>query len=471
MGEDLYTMAGTVKIPDKRKAEFNDSVLKLLYLGGLRKTEEMELGGKTITVVSRPMPDENGVVRFDYSIFEKYKRDINTYDMNTCELDTPDRGYQEVGVVMNAVMVMQEAYSEGSCYYMAEGKPGKVEAYAALIRALIGADLTFPGRSRMWDMLLFFHHTKGYKNITADDIWEAYPWDHCDLLSEHLMTINHLGSDFSVPEKRFEGGKKDFAEAPKVSLLYYLYEKTAQLVKDGESGTLKGYLKRLLDSERKDRAALAAEDNVYGEIAEASLYLLPPLIVNVYAVASGQGFWEAWDSMGIKGYSDIIVKKRETTYKKDEFFLPLYKAIQREDEDEFIEYWDGQELKLSDKMKACFEDWKERFGKIVPDKDFETEPFLAGIFAELEEYGKCRLVDQAFVTDVLEHRDDSNYQKALLLYKEIIDKDQKYFPELTHRQAIRWLMRRSRAEFDYKEMAAFPSLLMNRKHRFEILGF
>lgn len=295
MGEDLYTLAGRVKIPENRKVEFNDSALKLLYLGGIRKTEEMELGRKKITVVSRLMPDENGIVRFDYSIFEKYKRDINTYNMNTCELDTPDRGYQEVGVIMNAVMIMQEAYSKGSCYYMAEGKPGKVDAYAALIRDLIGVDLTFPGRSRTWDMLLFFHHTEEYKNITGNDVWEVYPWDYCDILSEHFMTIFHLGPDLSVPEKRFEGGRKDFAEAPKVCLLYYIYEKVVQLVKDGESEKLKCYLKRLLDLERKDRAVLAAEDTVYGEIAEASLYLLPPLIVNVYAVATGQKFWKTWE--------------------------------------------------------------------------------------------------------------------------------------------------------------------------------
>ena len=110
-----------------------------------------------------------------------------------------------------------------------------------------------------------------------------------------------------------------------------------------------------------------------------------------------------------------------------------------------IEYWDEQELKFTDKMKECFEDWKERFEKILPGKNF--------------------------VTDVLEHKNDVNYQKALLLYKEIIDKDLEYFPELTHRQAIRWIMRESKDEFCYTEMAAFPSLLINRKHRFEILGF
>ena len=43
MGNDLYTLAGTVNIPENRKAEFSDSILKLLYMGGIRKTEEMEL--------------------------------------------------------------------------------------------------------------------------------------------------------------------------------------------------------------------------------------------------------------------------------------------------------------------------------------------------------------------------------------------------------------------------------------------
>lgn len=471
MGKSLYTLAGTVNIPENRKEEFNNSVLKLLYMGGIRKTEKMELGGRRITVVNRPKPDENGVVRFDYSIFEKHKREINTYNMNTCELDTPDRGYQELGVIMNAVMVMQEAYSEGGCYYMAEGKPGKVGAYTALIKALIGVDLTFPGRSRMWDMLLFFHDKEEYKKITRDDILEVCPWDYCDILLEHLMTLCHLGPDFSAPEHKFKGGKEDFAKALKTSLIYYIYEKVVRLVKKGESEKIRGYLKRLLDSERKDRAALAAEDTVYGEIAEASLYLLPPLLVNIFAGATGQEFWETWDSMEIKGYSDVIVKKQNIDSEKDRPSIPFYKVIRRRDEDEFIEYWDARELKLSDEMKECLEDWKGSFEKIAADKDFETEPFLAEMVAELEEYGRCRLLDKEFVLDCMAHKNDENYQRALILYKKIIEKDLEHFPELTCRQAIRWIMRESRKEFDYIKMAAFQSLIINHNHRLEILGF
>lgn len=48
MGEDLYTMAGTVKIPDNRKAEFNDSVLKLLYWAGSGKRRKWSWAEKRL---------------------------------------------------------------------------------------------------------------------------------------------------------------------------------------------------------------------------------------------------------------------------------------------------------------------------------------------------------------------------------------------------------------------------------------
>lgn len=472
MRNELYQTAGEVNIPEKKKVEFNENILKLLYMGGIRKMEEMELDGKKVTVVSKPVPDENGIVRFDYSIFENYKREINTYDMNTCKLDAPDRGYQEFGIIMNAVMVMQEAFSEGSCYYMDEGKPGGVSVYASFIHSLTGLKLRFPGRSRIWDMRLFFHNSEEYKDVTGKDILDVYSWDYCDFSSEQFMAFLHLGRNLSAPDEPFEGGKADFAEASKYAVAYQIQEKIAQLVEKGESETLKSYLKRLLDLERKDRAALAAEDAAYGEIAEASLYLLPPMIVNAFAMATGQKFWETWDSMEITGYSDIMTEeKHKTDPGEEKDSIPFYEIIQREDEDEFIEYWGGQELKLSDEMKERFKDWAERFPKIIPDKNFDMEQLLAEIFAELEEYGNCRLADKQFVLDCMVHKEDENYQKALLLLKEIVEEDMEYFPELTRRQAIRWIMRECRNEFDYTEIAAFQSLIMNHKHRLEILGF
>lgn len=472
MQNDLYTLAGTVNIPENRKKEFNTSVLELLYMGGIRKTETIKLNGKKFTVADRPRPNKNGIVQFNYSIFEQYERKINTYNTNTCKLDTPDRGYQEFGVIMNAVMIMQEAYSDGSCYYMDEGTLGKVDAYAALIKTLIGIDLNFSGRSRIWDMILFFHESKEYNDLTSDDVWEIYPWDYCDILKEHLSVLTYYDFDFTEFESKFEKIKKDdFAKTSKGKLIYYLYEKMTLLIKDNENENLKNYLKNLLALERKDRALLAAEDTIYGEIAEASLYLLPPLIIKAFAMASKQEFWESWDSIGIKGYSDVIINSAESDLKKDDHFISLYRAFQRENEDEFMEYWNDHELKFSNEMRKCFENWNKSFKQIIPDKDLNMESLLSEILSELEEYGKCRLPEKSFITEILEHKDDENYQKALLLYKKIVEVNLEDFPELTHRQAIRWILRGSMDKFFYTETAAFQALFINHKHRAEVLGF
>ena len=66
MKDNLYQLAGTVSVPEERRAAFIQDVLAVLYRGGIRKTEEIVLDGKTLTVVSRAQPDEDGIVSFDY---------------------------------------------------------------------------------------------------------------------------------------------------------------------------------------------------------------------------------------------------------------------------------------------------------------------------------------------------------------------------------------------------------------------
>ena len=155
MHDDLYKMAGKVVIPEEKREELNQHILQILYRGGIRKTEQVELAGKKVTVVGLPVPDQQGIIRFDYSIFEKKERKTATYNTNTGELITPDRGYQEFGLVMNLIMTMQEAYSKGQCYFMFEDKPCSVDGYVALIKGMLGIDLDFSHRAKMWDMLLF----------------------------------------------------------------------------------------------------------------------------------------------------------------------------------------------------------------------------------------------------------------------------------------------------------------------------
>lgn len=472
MRDDIYRLEGAVMIPEDKKEEFNEYVLRILDKCGIRKTEEIELGGQIVTVVRKPMPDSQGIVYFNYSIFEKKQRETAEYNLNTCELKTPDRGYSEFGVVMNMIMVMQESYSEEQCYFMYEDRPGRVDVYALLIKGVLGINLRFSNRAKMWDMLFYLKNTEKYQSITSKMIWDAYPVGFCDFIPEQFLAAFDIDSErIEIPEEPFEGEQSEIKTAAIGKLPYYVYQHMKKFMENEED--MKAFLRKLLDANLQKRKKLT-EDIRYGVIAEVSLYALPSIIVRGYALAVQRPFWDAWKELGIKGYSDIVAEKASTgteKYEESESYIPFYKVIRRDCEDEFIEFWKDDNLHFSDNMKKCLSDWKARFMETNLEEDFDVETFLMYIITELDQEWGCRLVDQKFVMEFMEHRGDENYRKALLFYRGLMDQDVGYFPELTKQQAIRWVIRNNRRSFDFTAMAAFQSLLINHKYRYEILGF
>ncbi|MCM1082310.1 MAG: hypothetical protein NC393_02630 [Clostridium sp.] len=473
MSDCAYKLEGTVAISENKRDEFNRYILQLLDSCGIRKTEKMVLGGQVITVVRQPKPDEHGIVRFDYSIFEKKKRDVAEYDLNTCVLTVQDRGYDEFGVVMNMIMVMQEAYSEEHCYLMYHDNPCKIEGYAYLIKSVLGITLRFRHRERMWDMLCFLKRTGNYPDLTPRMILNSHSFDFCKLIDEQLFAAILIDSDeLTTPRELFEGGKSEIKTARAGQLPYYVYQTIKPMIESGNEENVKAFLRKLLDADLQERQELAEEFN-YGTIAEVSLYALPSIIVQGYAYAVSRKFWDAWEELGIKGYSEVIKEEentKEEKKKEPEGYFPFYKAIRRDNEDEFIEFWKEKDLCLSDDMRECLSDWKENFTKTsLEDCDMET--LLAQIITELDQEWGCRFVDQKFVLEFLEHQEDNNYRKALFFYRDFMNRDACYFPELTRMQAIRWVLRYNRRSFDFKAMGAFSSLLTNHRRRQEILGF
>ena len=96
---------------------------------------------------------------------------------------------------------------------------------------------------------------------------------------------------------------------------------------------------------------------------------------------------------------------------------------------------------------------------------------MSSIVSELPEVWNCRYVDKEFVMEMLSKKDNECYRKALALFREIIDEDLRYFPELTVRQATDWVIRRTRDTYDRIIMMAFQALIMNVDLRKEVLGF
>ena len=114
--DDKYKIVGTISIPEEKREEFNRNVEKVLDVFGIRQTEKRMVGDREITVLKKPEADEDGIVRFNYSMFEKRVREGDSYNTKTCQLICPDRGWDEFGVAMNSILIMQEAYSETPCF-------------------------------------------------------------------------------------------------------------------------------------------------------------------------------------------------------------------------------------------------------------------------------------------------------------------------------------------------------------------
>ena len=99
------------------------------------------------------------------------------------------------------------------------------------------------------------------------------------------------------------------------------------------------------------------------------------------------------------------------------------------------------------------------------------EKELAASLSEMENYWNCRFVDKAFVIDFIEHKDDKNYQKFLMVLREYLDKDVSLFPELTPQQAKEWAITKYRNKYDLTLISCYTTLMANiaqRKRIFKI---
>lgn len=470
MADNVYQLAGKVNIPTEKKSELNKCILEIMDKCGIRKTIEMEVAGVTVMAVSPAQPDENGIVTFDYSVFEKQKRDISTYDINTCELYVKDGGYQEFEIVMNMIMVLLETYTNGGCYFVKSGKLCDAGGYLAVLQGVLGKKITLPGRTRMWEMYLFFRNSEEYQSIAYRDLWNDYSLIYGELDMEQLLAVFEVDrNELTFPEKEHISCRDEINTSNQCSREEYAYRIFCSMDED-EKSTMKEFLTELLNSEFDRRKKLSLRQDKKGIIAELSLYVLPSCLTLAYAKAVEKDFWEIWDSFGTPGYTDIIQKnepeKTETDFRK----LPFYRAIQRKDEDEFLEFWDGSNLILSQNMKKCVQEWQERFRGICIPSRFSMEHLLANVMDRLEK-GYCRYLDKAFVTEFIEHGNDSNYQKALILLEQLLDAGQEYFPELTGNQAEEWIIRDSRSRFERTAISAFASLMINKKQRRLMFGF
>ena len=199
------------------------------------------------------------------------------------------------------------------------------------------------------------------------------------------------------------------------------------------------------------------------------------MLGKIYSLITGEEFWKTWEKLDLgAGYEDIICPKNDVPpIKGAEEDIEFYRALGKQNEDELMRYKGDKELKLSDNMKNAIERWKRAYGQVTKKeiKKLEMEKALKKFLEDFFNVWNFRILDTAFVREFLKHKNDDRYKRAMIVLIELIDKETKYFPELTKKEANIWLIREIRDVDEMIEINAYLETLRNHLRRKEILGF
>lgn len=467
MSSDYCQLAGTVHIPPDQQKEFNENILTLLNYCGIRKTTTMILSGKTFTVTKPVSIDEQGNIAFDYSMLEKAKREVSTFNVKTGQFILPNSGYAEFDMACTLLKTMCQTYSDTPCYITHEGKLIDIKNWLCLLNYIFGRELPCRNGNDVWELYSFFHYAESFADLTPVKAWRYLAVEMDRTCWHQLETA--LTLDMKEPgtyKYKSKGIKEEIAHEEwweREELLYRILFR----YKNDDDFLIR--LKDLLGKNLSDRRKAAEEDGDFGLLAELSLYYTSPAIIKLYSLAREEDFWQLWESLNLTAYTDVIEEPCSKS-PKSYYQFPLYKAISRDSEDEFLYWWNGENLQLSDKLKEQLTAWKNDFDQLRLPPDFDVESDLAQILWEMDKNWSCPYVSRALVEEFLSHKTDIRYQKLLLVLKKFIDKGLEFFPELTRRQAIDWIFRRARDKQEIVHIGAFMTLLSNHTQRQRIFG-
>lgn len=117
----VFKMVGECTIPEERREELNKHVINLLDRCGMRLMGKMDFKGTSVNVLKHLAPDSEGIVRFDYSIFQHEKVKDGSYDMKTCVINAPSSPFGVCVDVIAFVSALLEIYSTTPCYTTVDG--------------------------------------------------------------------------------------------------------------------------------------------------------------------------------------------------------------------------------------------------------------------------------------------------------------------------------------------------------------
>ena len=166
-----YKLVGKVTIPEKKRKEVKSIIQKILYLGGIREKETIEIDGRQCITAGIPKWNAREVISFNYNMFTNTSYEAGRLYLKAGSIKNPCNHDKEYDFVANLIRVVLESYSTTPCYLCCDNIPCFIVDYARVINEMIGKRLSFPNRNKMWKMY-YALHMNGCENIATREILE-----------------------------------------------------------------------------------------------------------------------------------------------------------------------------------------------------------------------------------------------------------------------------------------------------------
>lgn len=471
MERNTYWMEGEFTLEDeKKKNEMNALIMEVLRKTGIRKLSTMNVSGKELPVAEIPTEDKDGIVRYDYSIFEQKIRERNSYNTRTCELEVSDPGGNEFALATNVIMTILESYSETPYYLMMEDELCYIQGYAMILECLTGVALKFKNREKVFNCWFTIRSRDMQSKISVFNVIDNFPSLYGCFDNVQLMTILISG-------KIIEPGPKA-TDSLIYDIEFFIYESMELMKKTPENKEKYwDYIIYLLDLNLEARKKEAQRDNELTFLAKGSVRVPSPYLVKVYAEAYGQDFIQLWGKINKEGYWDIDHKFADQTdciRKREAISKNCFKeCIMRDYDDDFVELGDKDELILSDELEENIHKWVDDYNSYA-EKDYhelDIEKTLSEIMYDMHEIWNCKPLNRQLVEDILEHKTEEKYKRAVYQLKRLIEEEIAYFAELPDSYIKKYILKKVRIREWRRYYSAYTDLLTNVKQREVLFGF
>ena len=289
---------GQMDVPEERRAEYAQQMLKLLHAGGMMSVDEVVLFGRRLRLLSPLELDENGRAWSCYNYFEN---DFwEPWGLNAAE-GTFYSNKLGGGAFRKAVLagyVLTALFCESYGVVTADGTYVRERDYIGWINAVLGTRYTNQLATQVWEIEKLLHGA-GLDTYNPDlfDLLLAVPVDCVDreqaIAYFSACHTDEYVEDMAVSREEADALRERKGISSRVAASY-LQKTLAELHAQG--GTLED-AKQYLVMPMAERRAVVNEQGG-GNLAFAYSFVSPVPAAALTAHEFGADFWPLWDEVG-----------------------------------------------------------------------------------------------------------------------------------------------------------------------------